>query len=312
MQNLITIRELSETQLRAFLSHSLQAKKTPEQFAQVLKGKNILQFFAENSTRTKMSFEAAVKKLGGSSIAFVGGASSMSKGETLLDTVQTIQQYGVDGIVMRHTSGGAIDWVSKTSGLPAINAGDGLHEHPSQALLDAVTLLEHWKISADHPNPMAGKKVMIVGDILHSRVARSNLHSLTKLGAEVTFVSPKTLIPSDLSLFPKVNVLHRLDTAQGREALAATDVVMMLRLQLERQKVAFFPSVAEYRHFWGLTRERAALLKSSAVVLHPGPMNRGVEIDSEVADSKQSLVLKQVENGVWARMGALIGTVGGI
>ncbi len=307
MINLITIRELSETQLQKFLSHSFQIKKNPEQFSQALKGKNILQFFVENSTRTKLSFETAVKKLGGANIAFAGGASSMSKGESLLDTVQTIQQYGVDAMVMRHSSGGAIDWIAKVSGLRVINAGDGQHEHPTQALLDAFTLMEQWKLPAEEANPLAGKKIMILGDVLHSRVARSNIHSLTKLGAEVTLVAPKTLLPSDLSLFPQVKVLHRLDTPSGKEELADVDAVMVLRLQLERQKGAFFPSSGEYRHFWGLTRERAALLKSTAVILHPGPMNRGIEIDSEVADSKQSLILKQVENGVWVRMSALMG-----
>ena len=309
MQNLITIRELSETQLRKYLSYSFQIKKNPEQFSQKLKGKTILQFFIENSTRTKLSFESAVRKLGGTNISFTSSASSMNKGETLLDTVQTIQQYGVDALVMRHSSGGAIDRIAKASGLPSINAGDGQHEHPTQALLDAFTLMEHWSISPEHANPFAGKKVIILADILHSRVARSNIHSLTKLGAEVTLVAPRTLLPSDLSLFPKVNVLHRLDTPKGKELLAEVDAVMMLRLQLERQKGAFFPSWQEYRHFWGMTNERAALLKPSAVILHPGPINRGVEIDSEVADSKKALILKQVENGVWARMGAFMGVL---
>ena len=305
MESLITIRDLGEAKLRNILSISFQIKKNPEKFSQTLKGKNVLQFFAENSTRTKLSFETAVKKLGGSNIAFAGSSSSMSKGESLLDTVQTIQQYGADVIVMRHSSGGAIDWVAKATGLPAINAGDGQHEHPTQAILDAFTLLEHWKISTESASPLGGKKIIIAGDILHSRVARSNIHALTKLGAEVTLVAPKTLLPSDLSLFPKVNVLNRWDTPQGKELLAGADAVMMLRLQLERQKGAFFSSTQEYRHFWGLTRERASILKSNAVILHPGPMNRGVEIDSEVADSKQSLILKQVENGVFSRMGVL-------
>jgi len=305
MESLITIRDLSEPQLRAILSLSFQIKKNPEKFSSLLKGKTVLQLFVENSTRTKLSFETAVRKLGGANIAFTGGASSMSKGESLLDTVQTIQQYGVDAIVMRHSSGGAIDWISKAVGLPAINAGDGQHEHPTQAILDAFTLLEHWKISPDASSPLAGKRVIIAGDILHSRVARSNIHSFSKLGAEIILVAPKTLLPSDLSLFPKVTMMNRWDTSQGKEILAGVDAVMMLRLQLERQKGAFIPSLPEYRHFWGLTRERASLLKSSAVILHPGPMNAGVEIDSEVAESSQSLILKQVENGVYARMGVL-------
>lgn len=309
MESLITIRELSEAQLRKYLSLSFQIKKNPEQFSQKLKNKNILLFFVENSTRTKLSFENAVKRLGGNIVSFAGGASSMNKGESLLDTVRVIQQYGLDAFVMRHSSSGAIEWISNAAGLPAINAGDGQHEHPTQALLDAMTLMEHWKIPADHTNPLQGKKILIIGDISHSRVARSNIHSLTKLGAEVTLIAPKTLLPSNLSLFPKVKVLHRMDTLDGNDALASADAVMMLRLQLERQKTAFFPSVQEYRHFWGMTVEREKLLKANAVILHPGPINRGVEIDSVVADSSRSLSLKQVENGVWVRMGAFVGVL---
>ena len=305
MKSLITAREHDEAQLRKILSLSFLIKKNPENFSQTLKGKSVLQFFVENSTRTKLSFETAVRKLGGTNIGFAGGSSSLSKGETLLDTVQTIQQYGVDAIVMRHSSGGAIEWISKAAKLPAINAGDGQHEHPTQALLDAFTLLEHWKLNPDQPKPLQNKKIAIVGDILHSRVARSNIHLLTKLGADLILIGPKTLIPSDLSLFPKVKVLHRWDTEEGKEILSSIDVVMMLRLQLERQKGAFFPSVSEYRHFWGLTRDRAKCLKPDAVILHPGPVNRGVEIDSEVVDSAHSLVLNQVENGVWVRMAVL-------
>ena len=306
MKSLITVRELDDAQLRKIISLSFEIKKNPNAYAQTLKGKSVLQFFVENSTRTKMSFETAVRKLGGTNIAFAGGSSSLSKGETLFDTLDTIKQYGVDAVIMRHSSGGAIDWVSKSTSIPAINAGDGQHEHPTQALLDAFTLFEHWGLSPDDSEPFKNKKILIVGDVLHSRVARSNIHSLTKLGAEVVLVAPKTLLPSDLSLFPKVKVLNRWDTAEGEKELSTADAVMMLRLQLERQKGAFFPSVSEYRHFWGLTRERAGILKNEAVVLHPGPVNRGVEIDSEVVDSKKSLILKQVENGVWVRMAALV------
>ena len=306
MNSLITVRELDEAQLRKILSLSFEIKKNPQQYSQALKGKCVLQFFVENSTRTRMSFETAVRKLGGTNIGFAGSASSMSKGETLFDTLDTIRQYGVDAVVMRHSSGGAIDWVSRASGLPAINAGDGQHEHPTQALLDAFTLLEHWGLNPHHFQPLKGKKILIVGDILHSRVARSNIHLLTKLGADVVLVAPKTLLPNDLSLFPKLKVLNRWDDGEGVRVLQEADAVMMLRLQLERQKGAFFPSVSEYRHFWGLTRERLHLLKSEAVILHPGPINRGVEIDSEAADSSHSLILKQVENGIWVRMATLL------
>ncbi len=306
MQNLITVRELNEAQLRKILTLSFEIKKNPQNYSQTLRGKSVLQFFVENSTRTRMSFETAVRKLGGTNIGFAGSASSMSKGETLFDTLDTIRQYGVDAVVMRHSSGGAIDWVSRSCGLPAINAGDGQHEHPTQALLDAFTLLEYWGLSPEHSQPMKGKKILIVGDILHSRVARSNIQSLTKLGADVVLVAPKTLLPNDLGLFPKLKVLNRWDDEEGKQVLADADAVMMLRLQLERQKGAFFPSFSEYRHFWGLTRERLSLLKPKAVILHPGPINRGVEIDPEAADSPQSLILKQVENGVWVRMAALV------
>lgn len=305
MNSLITARELNEAQLKKILSLSFEIKKNPENFRETLKGKNVLQLFVENSTRTKLSFETAVRRLGGTNIGFAGGSSSLSKGETLLDTVQTIRQFGVDAIVMRHSSGGAIDWISKAVELPAINAGDGQHEHPTQALIDSFTLLEHWGLNPNLASPLNSKKILIVGDILHSRVARSNIHLLSKLGAEVILIGPKTLIPVDLSLFPKVQVLYRWDHEEGKKILSTADAVMMLRVQLERQKSSFFPSLSEYRHFWGMTVDRAKQMKPEAVILHPGPMNHGIEIDSAVADSSQSLILKQVENGVWVRMAVL-------
>ncbi len=301
IKNLITIRELSSEQIKSILSLSLKIKKTPDAFSSVLKGKTILQFFIENSTRTRMSFEAATRRLGGSSIAFAASASSLSKGETLLDTIQTIKQFGIDLVVMRHSSGGSPAFLADEIKVPVVNAGDGQHEHPTQALLDALTLVEQWGSDLNQANPFTGKKIMIVGDILHSRVARSNIHLLTKLGSQVILCAPQTLLPSNLSLFPHVEVTYRPESH-----LKEVDAVMALRIQFERQNnQQLVPSKEEYRHFWGMTSERAKQLKQSAVILHPGPMNRGLEIDSEVADSSRSLILKQVENGVWARAAVL-------
>ena len=302
--SLITIRDLSSDQILGFLSLAEKIKKNPSEYSQVLKGKTILQFLVESSTRTRMSFEGATRKLGGMSMVFAPGSSSLSKGETLLDTVTTICQYGVDAVVMRHSASGSTQLVQQALQIPVVNAGDGQHEHPTQALLDAYTLMEHWKVSGS--KPFQGKKVMILGDILHSRVARSNIHSLTKLGAEVTLCAPLTLLPASMKLFPEVKIVHRLD-----EVLPTMDAVMCLRIQFERLGQSFqtIPSAKEYRYFWGLTRDRFSKMKATGVVLHPGPMNRGLEIDPEVADSSRSLVLKQVENGVWVRMAVLGGVL---
>ena len=302
-----TIRGQSPEFLRKLLSLSFQIKKSPEEFSSVLKGKTILQLFIENSTRTRLSFETATRRLGGANLAFTSASSSVQKGETLLDTVQVIQQYGVDGIVIRHKSTGAPDWVSKATQLPVINAGDGAHEHPTQALLDCFTLAEKWGSDLTSSEPFSGKTLMILGDTLHSRVARSNIHLLTALGAKVMVCGPATLTISNRELFPEIEVIPFPDPVLSR-----VDAVMLLRIQFERQSQGAIPSLNEYRHFWGLTRDREAVLKRDAVILHPGPMNRGVEIDFEVADSPRSLVLNQVENGVYARMAVLASVVGGI
>jgi len=301
------IRGLSDDRIRSFLSLAVSIKRDPEKYSQTLKGKTVLQFFVENSTRTRMSFEAATRKLGGTSVVFAAATSSLQKGESLLDTIQTLCQYGIDGIVMRHSSGGSPEFVAGAVSVPVINAGDGQHEHPTQALLDAFTLLEHWKLEGAPKNSLNGKTVAIVGDILHSRVARSNVHLLARLGARVILCAPQTLLPSDLSLFPAVEIEHRLDSA-----IPQADAIMALRIQFERQDDSLIPSKREYRHFWGLTPERMAIMKNDAVVLHPGPMNRGLEIDPEVADSSRSLILKQVENGVWVRAAILAMLVGGV
>ena len=305
--NLITIRGLKSETLRDILSLAFRIKASPSEYSSVLKGKSILQFFVENSTRTRLSFETAVRRLGGVNIAFAQATSSLQKGETLLDTIRVIQQYGVDGIVMRHKSSGSPEVVARATGLPVLNAGDGGHEHPTQALLDCFTLAEHWKSDLSMEKPFQGRSVMILGDTLHSRVTRSNTHLLTTLGARVILCAPATLGIPDLSLFPEVRVI-RFPEAE----LSNVDAVMALRIQFERQHQGGIPSLAEYRHFWGLTSERASKMKKDAVILHPGPMNRGVEIDTEVADSDRGLMLRQVENGVWVRMAVLARLVGGL
>jgi aspartate carbamoyltransferase catalytic subunit len=245
--------------------------------------------------------------LGGTNVGFAAGNSSLSKGETLLDTIQTLAQYGIDAIVMRHSSGGSPDLIAKVTQKTVINAGDGSHEHPSQALVDCFTLAEYWKVPFQGEAPFFGKKVLILGDTLHSRVARSNLHLLVKLGAHVVISGPKTVTIRNLELFPKAEVLNFPDAI-----LPEVDAVIVLRIQTERQSQGLIPSHNEYRHFWGLTCKRVEGLKLGAVVLHPGPMNRGIEIDPEVADSEKSLVLKQVENGVYVRMAILAKLVGEI
>ncbi len=291
--------------LRTLLALSFRIKNDPSRYSAVLKNRTVLQMFVENSTRTRMSFEAAVRKLGGSSIGFSSSGSSVKKGETLLDTARVILQYGVDGIVLRHSSAGAPEWIAHATVRPVINAGDGAREHPTQALLDAFTLAEHWQ-SKGTAN-FRGRSVLILGDTLHSRVARSNLHFLAALGARVILCGPATLTIRDRSLFPEFEVVSFPD-----RILSEVDAVMVLRIQHERQSSGAIPSLREYRHFWGLTRERASALKEDAVILHPGPVNRGVEIDSEVADSPRSLILNQVENGVYVRMAVLARFVGGL
>jgi aspartate carbamoyltransferase catalytic subunit len=317
-ENLFSIRSISDDHIRSFLEQAFQFKSSldPHQVHPVLKGKTVLQFFTENSTRTKMSFEAATRRLGGASISFAQQQSSLAKGETLKDTAQTIFQYGVDAVVVRNRSSGSPELFHEWLHVPIINAGDGQHEHPTQALLDAMTLMEHFALeeftrpSGSSPVPssqiLEGKLIYILGDVLHSRVARSNIHLLSRLGANVVLGGPPTLIPRDLSLFPKVEVDCHPD-----RVLPEADAVMMLRVQYERQEAGFFPSKEEYRHFWGLTADRVGLLKKSAAILHPGPVNRGLEIDPEATECSQSLILKQVENGVWMRMSVLAGLLGG-
>jgi aspartate carbamoyltransferase catalytic subunit len=258
-----------------------------------LLGKTVVSLFYEDSTRTRLSFETAAKRLGADTMTFTVGTSSVKKGESLLDTVQTIEAMGIDAIVVRHSAAGAPHRVASWTSASVVNAGDGCHEHPTQALLDAFTLRRHRGPSLD------GCRVAIVGDVKHSRVARSNIKAFDALGCELTLVGPPTLMPERLDGWP-VRVVHELD-----EVLADVDMIYLLRIQRERIGDALFPTIREYASRWGLTAERAARLKPDTLVMHAGPMNRGVEIAGEVADSARSLITEQVANGVAVRMAVL-------
>jgi aspartate carbamoyltransferase catalytic subunit len=263
-------------------------KKTP-----ALRDITIANLFFENSTRTRVSFELAEKRLGADVVNFSSSSSSVKKGETLIDTVNNILSMKVDMIVMRHPAPGACQFLSKHVDSQIINAGDGTHEHPTQALLDAFSIRNHFK------GNLQGKRVLIVGDIKHSRVALSNIYCLQLLGAEVMVCGPATLIPKYIETLG-VKVSHNLD-----EALKWADVANMLRIQLERQDARFFPSLKEYSKLYGLDMQRLKKLDKELLIMHPGPINRGVEISSEVADSEHSIILQQVENGVAIRMAVL-------
>lgn len=262
-------------------------KKVPS-----LRDITIANLFFENSTRTRLSFELAEKRLSADVINFSAASSSVKKGETLIDTVNNILSMKVDLVVMRHPNPGAAKFLSERVNAKVVNAGDGTHEHPTQALLDAYSIRERL-------GTVEGKKVVIVGDILHSRVALSNIYCLQKLGAEVMVCGPTTLIPKYISELG-VKVEHNL-----RKALEWCDVANMLRIQLERQEIKFFPSLREYSMQFGLNKEILDSLNKEIIVMHPGPINRGVEITSDVADSKQSIILQQVENGVAVRMAVI-------
>jgi len=274
-----------------------EVKKLP-----TLRGKTVVNLFFEDSTRTRISFEAAAKRLSADVINFSAKGSSVSKGESLKDTAQTLQAMGADAVVIRHGSSGAPQTLATSGWIDAgiLNAGDGTHEHPTQALLDAFTMRRRLHGSASRGKDLAGVSVAIVGDILHSRVARSNVWLLQTLGAHVTLVAPPTLLPVGIDGWP-VRVRYDLD-----EAIAdGPDVVMMLRIQAERMNDAFFPNSREYARTWGLDDERLGRLKADSIVMHPGPMNRGLEISAAAADSPRSTVREQVANGVSVRMAAL-------
>jgi aspartate carbamoyltransferase catalytic subunit len=281
-----------------------QVKKLP-----TLRGTTVVNLFYEDSTRTRISFEAAAKRLSADVINFAAKGSSVSKGESLKDTAQTLAAMGADGIVLRHPASGAPRVLADSGWVDAgiVNAGDGTHEHPTQALLDAFTMRRRLHGAASRGRDLDGVEVLIVGDVLHSRVARSNAWLLRTLGAHVTVVAPPTLLPVDVSRFG-VDVHYDLD-----EAIAAVrpDVVMMLRIQQERMHEAFFPNAREYARSWGLGAARFRTLPETTIVMHPGPMNRGLEISDEAADSPRSTVRDQVTNGVAVRMAVLYLTLAG-
>ena len=285
-----TAEDMSDTQRR-------EVKKLP-----TLRGKTVVNLFFEDSTRTRISFEAAAKRLSADVINFSAKGSSVSKGESLQDTAQTLQAMGADAVVIRHGASGAPQTLATSGWISAgvVNAGDGTHEHPTQALLDAFTIRKRTHGSASRGRGLDGLHVAIVGDILHSRVARSNVWLLTTLGARVTLVAPPTLVPQDVTAWP-VTVRYDLDDAIAD----APDALMMLRIQLERMNAAYFPTEREYSRRWGLDPLRLEALPPGSMVLHPGPMNRGLEISAAAADSPRATVLEQVANGVSVRMAVL-------
>ena len=269
-------------------------KKVP-----ALRGKTLINFFVEPSTRTRTSFELAAMRLSADVINIAASASSLQKGETLKDTALNFQALRADIIVLRHSSAGSSRFLADRLSASIINAGDGAHEHPTQGLLDTFTMLERL-------GRIEGLEVAIVGDILFSRVARSNIHALTKLGAKVTLVGPSTLVPRTFERLG-VRVIHRLD-----EALGSFDVINLLRIQHERQRKEYFPGLGEYISMFGLSKARAEKLKPDCLIMHPGPINRGVEIDSDVADGSRSVILEQVTNGLAVRMAVLYCCAGGV
>jgi aspartate carbamoyltransferase catalytic subunit len=291
-KHLLGIKNITTEDIHLILNtakHFKEVINRPIKKVPTLRDLTVANLFFENSTRTKLSFELAQKRLGADVVNFAASSSSVKKGETLIDTVNNILAMKVDMVVMRHSSPGAAIFLSKHIDAAIINAGDGAHEHPTQALLDAFSMQEKL-------GDLKGKKVVIVGDILHSRVALSNIFSLQMLGAQVRVCGPLTLMPRFIESLG-VKVMLNL-----REALEWCDVANMLRIQLERQDIKFFPSIREYTLLYGLDKTMLDSLSKRIVIMHPGPINRGVEITSEVADSDQSIILEQVENGVAVRM----------
>lgn len=295
-RHLLGIKELLPADISLILSTAEQFKEVlqrPVKKVPSLRDVTIVNLFYENSTRTRFSFELAQKRLSADTLNFAASSSSAAKGETLLDTVNNILSMKVDMVVMRHSSSGAPHFLSKHIPAAIINAGDGINEHPTQALLDAYSIIEKF-------GTLKGRKVAIIGDILHSRVAQSNIHLLNKMGAEVVVCGPPTLIPKHIQSAWNVNVSYNL-----RETLEWCEVANVLRIQLERQNQVLFSSLREYRLHYGINRALLDGLSKPITVMHPGPINRGVELDSDVADSHQSIILQQVENGVAVRMAVL-------
>jgi aspartate carbamoyltransferase catalytic subunit len=301
MRHLLSINDLSAADAIGILDTATelarindgQVKKLP-----TLRGRTIVNLFAEDSTRTRISFEAAAKRLSADVINFSAKGSSLSKGESLKDTAQTLQAMGADAVVIRHSASGAaqrladLEWMSGS----VINAGDGTHEHPSQALLDAFTIRKHLGKGA---SDLTGLRIAIVGDVLHSRVARSNVLLLSMLGADVVLVAPPTLLPVGVESWP-ATISYDFDSV-----IPNVDAIMMLRVQQERMTDLFFPNSREYSRYFGLNSERMSLMAKHAIVMHPGPMNRGLEIAADVADSARSVIVEQVTNGVNVRMAIL-------
>lgn len=294
-QDLLGLRFLSAESIRLILE---QAKSLKELLSRrhkqvpTLRGKTLVNLFFEPSTRTRMSFEMACKLIGAGSMTINIAHSSLTKGESLFDTVKNLEAMGIDGVIIRHPNGGAPHFVARHLSIPVINAGDGFNEHPTQGLLDIFTMMES-------KGDVKGKKVLILGDIAHSRVARSNIWGLRKLGAEVYVCGPPTLIPAGIEALG-VTVVPYLDAVLDR-----MDFINVLRVQFERQKIGYFPSIREYRRLYGITDERLKKAKPDVLVLHPGPVNRGTEIDSSVVDGSRNVILDQVTNGVAVRMAVL-------
>jgi aspartate carbamoyltransferase catalytic subunit len=301
MKHILSINDLNQSEAISILDTAVELARVsdaPMKKLPTLRGRTIVNLFAEDSTRTRISFEAAAKRLSADVINFSSKGSSVSKGESLKDTAQTLQAMGADAVIIRHQASGAphrlasSQWMSGT----VINAGDGTHEHPSQALLDAYTLRKHLMQGS---NNLQGLHVAIVGDILHSRVARSNVLLLSKLGATVTVVAPPTLLPVGIQSWP-AKVSYDFD-----DVIPQADAIMMLRVQSERMNELFFPNAREYSRYFGLNTDRVKRMKKDSIIMHPGPMNRGLEITADVADSARSVIVEQVSNGVSVRMAIL-------
>jgi aspartate carbamoyltransferase catalytic subunit len=301
MRHLLSIAGVSKAEAISILDTANELARVSEGAVKklpTLRGRTIVNLFAEDSTRTRISFEAAAKRLSADVINFSAKGSSVSKGESLKDTAMTLQAMGADAVVIRHSASGAAQRLADSQWMSGsvVNAGDGTHEHPSQALLDAFTIRKHLSLGK---SDLEGISVAIVGDVLHSRVARSNVLLLSKLGAKVTLVAPPTLLPVGVETWP-CTVSYDLDAI-----VPFVDVVMMLRVQQERMTDFYFPNAREYSRYFGLNTDRMKLMKPGAIVMHPGPMNRGLEISAEVADSARSVITEQVTNGVSVRMAIL-------
>jgi len=300
-KDLLGLESLTGEQIRLILDTAEPFKEISERAIKkvpTLRGSTVVNLFFENSTRTRISFEFAEKRLSADTVNVAAAASSVSKGETLVDTARNLEAMRIDMVVMRHPSSGAARFLAERIESSVINAGDGTHEHPTQALLDLLTLRDHF-------GRIAGLRVCICGDVLHSRVARSNIFGLQKLGAEVAVCGPRSLLPNAVEALG-VTVFNRIE-----EAVDWADALNVLRLQLERMTAGYIPSLREYNRVFGVTRERLERAPRDLLILHPGPMNRGVEIDSDVADGPQSVILGQVTNGVAIRMAVLYLLAGG-